>query len=82
MTSKDELIREHKRIKITEINVLRTQKLTYNDCLDEITIRRFCAYNKKTLPDMIEVEVSKQPDDNAEHEWRIVIYENPNDKHE
>ena len=80
---KDELIRNHSRIKLTEIDVLRRLNLTFNDCFDEGTIRRFCASNKRTLPDMIELEVLEFSDDHDKaeaYQWHINVYENPNER--
>jgi hypothetical protein len=80
---KEEKIQNHERIKLTEINVLRNQKLTFADCNDHRTIRRFCASNKRTLPDMIEVEVIPFAEEHKYfemYEWHINIYENPNEK--
>ena len=77
LENKDELIKAHQRIKLTEIDVVRRLQLTYSDCIDEVRIRQFCATNKKTLPDMIEIEATEYPPESELKQWHVVVYEQP-----
>ncbi len=76
MRATEDDIRNHRRVKLTEIEVLRAQNLTVEKCQNEVAIRQFCANRKKTLPDMIEIEVFEIEDENLQ--WHIVVWENPN----
>jgi hypothetical protein len=77
---KDELIKEHARIKLTEIDVTRRLQLSAEQARDETTIRRFISGGtpSRTLPDMIEIEVLPYPDDDPRYMWHVDIYEQPN----
>jgi hypothetical protein len=79
--SKADDIKAHRRIELTTVNVLRHLNLSRAECEDEGNMRRFCAANGKTLPDMIEVVVEAR-DDDSEYAWKIIVNENPNEREE
>ena len=79
--SKEDDIKNHRRIKISEVNVLRRLDLSLEECQDETTLRRFCAENRQTLPDMIEIDVEPTEPGQEKYEkyaWHIVVWEQPN----
>ena len=81
MGTKEDDIKNHRRIKISEVNVLRKLELTLEECQDEVTLRRFCSENRQTLPDMIEIEVTQiEPSHEKyeKYEWYIMVFEQPN----
>ena len=75
---KDALIKNHQKILISEINVLRRLNLTLEECSDEESLRRFCSGGKQTLPDMIEIVVQEMPESDELYAFVVKIYEQPN----
>lgn len=78
-SEKQALIAEHRKIQLIEIPVFRRTQQTYNDCCDEVKIRRFCAGKGICLPGDIEIQVRPaEPADHERVEWFIAVFEQPN----
>ncbi len=82
MTSKQEKIANHQKIKITTINIVKRLGLTEEQAGDEMTMRRFCASMNKTLPGMLQIEVKPAAEDDKVYQWHTTIWEQPNLKEE
>jgi hypothetical protein len=75
--SKADDIKQHRRIELTTVNVLRRLRLTREECEDTGNMRRFCATNGKTLPEALEIVVEPR-DDDKDYAWTVICYEQPN----
>lgn len=77
-TEKQALIAEHRKIQMIEIPVFTRSNQTYNDCTDELRVRRFCAGKGLVLPGDVEIEVIPAPEETPRVQWYIKVFENPN----
>lgn len=80
MTSKQEKIKNHQKIKLTGINVVRRLGLSEEQAGDEGVMRRFCARMGKTLPGMLEIDVKPAAENDKVYQWHVTIYEQPKEK--
>ena len=76
-STREEDIKNHRKVKITEIDVLRRLNMTEEECSRESTMRRFCAGNGKILPGEIEIVTTRRADTDS-YEWHVDVYEQPN----